>query len=145
LATEEGIVIRLGTNTAWVKTQKSSACESCSGKSACHSLGGGEDMEVEVLNGIGAKNGDRVKIHFETGSLIKVSFLLYVFPILCLIGGAVLGQKIAPAIHFDASASAAVTGFLFFCIAFIFIRAKGNAMAKKSRYQPKLVKIIHKA
>jgi sigma-E factor negative regulatory protein RseC len=144
LATEEGIVIKLGATTAWVKTQKSGACESCSAKSSCHTLGGGKDMEVEALNSAGAEIGDRVVIRFKTTALIKVSFLLYIFPILCLIAGAVLGQKIAPDIQWDASASSAIMGFLFFFLAFLFIRVKGNAMAQKSQYRPKVVKIIQK-
>ena len=36
-------------------------------------------MEVEVTNTVGAKIGDRIVLYFETSSLLKAAFLLYIF------------------------------------------------------------------
>jgi len=68
LATEEGIVTKVYSSTAWVKCSKSAACESCSAKGFCDSVGGGsdDDVEVEAINAAGAKVYDRVTISFET-------------------------------------------------------------------------------
>jgi hypothetical protein len=44
------------------------------------------------LNPVGARVGDRIQMTISTGSLLKATFLLYVFPILCMLGGAVLGN-----------------------------------------------------
>ena len=96
---EEGVVIKTDTATAWIKTIKTSACASCSAKSSCHTMGGGKEMEVEAINTAGARIGDRVVIGFETASLLKASFLLYVFPILGLILGAFIGQTAAPLLN----------------------------------------------
>jgi len=84
LATEEGIVTKVNSTTAWVTTIKSSACESCAAKSSCSTLASGEEMKVEAINISGATVGDRVVIYFETSSLLKLSFFLYIFPILII-------------------------------------------------------------
>lgn len=142
MATEQGIVVRLSTDSAWVKTTRTSACETCAAKSSCNTLGGGKDMEVEAINAAGAKVGDTVIIGFKTSSLLKLSFFIYIFPIICMIAGAVIGQKFAASFSYDASALSAVFGLLFFGVSFLFIRSKGNQMAKKQEYRPKITRIV---
>lgn len=142
---EEGVVLYAKGKTARVKTTKSEACESCSAKSSCHSLGGGKDMEVEALNPAGAKPGDQVMIGFETASLYKATFLMYVFPILALLGGAFLGAALAPAMGLGESAAAALVGFIFFGIAFVVVRLTATRLSAKTSYRPKIIRIISTA
>ena len=140
MATEQGIVIRLGTDTAWVRTTKSSACEGCASRGSCTAAG--DDMEVEALNFAGAKIGDRIVIRFDTGPLLKATFLLYVFPILCMLAGATAGLYLAEALSMDASACSALFGFLLFFGAVAFIRFKGNQMGRSDAYKPKITRIL---
>jgi sigma-E factor negative regulatory protein RseC len=139
--TEEGIVIRLDTRTAWVKTKKSSACESCRSQKSCNVMGGDDEMEVEAINAAGASTGDQVVIHVETASLLKAAFLLYVFPILCMFAGALLGREIAPVIQLSVSASSAIFGFLFFLVSIVFIKIKANKMGGQEQYRPRIIRI----
>ena len=144
MATEEGVVFKMGApgaGTAWVKTTSSSACESCSSKHACHAEGGGKEMEVEAINTADARVGDRIVLNIKTASLVKATFLLYVFPILAMIAGAALGQVVASMRGVDPSGLSALTGFLFFGLAFIVIRITGRRLANKSGYQPEIIKI----
>jgi len=141
VATEEGIVIRLDAKNAWVKTKKTGACESCSSKKACSVMGGGDEMEVEVINAAGASIGDQVIISFETSSLLKATFLLYVFPILCMFAGALIGQEIAPVLQIGVSASSAISGFLFFLVSIVFIKLKANKMGRQDQYRPRIIRI----
>jgi len=143
MATEQGIVIRTDSGAAWVKTIKTGACEGCSARGACHSMGGSDDMEVQAINEAGAKVGDRIVLSFETGSLLKATFLIYMFPILLLIIGAVIGQETASYLDFNPSGFAAVTGFSFFFAALLIIKIKANQLAKKNEYRPKIIKIVN--
>jgi len=143
LATEEGIVTKVYSSTAWVKCTKSAACESCSAKGFCDTAGGGsDDVEVEAINVAGAKVDDRVTISFETSSLLKVSFLVYMVPVLFLILGVVIGDKIAPIFNYDQSIFSVLVGFLFLLAAFFFVKAKGKELSKKEAYQPKIIRIL---
>jgi len=144
LATEEGIVTKVYSSTAWVKCSKSAACESCSAKGFCDTVGGGsdDDVEVEAINAVGAKVDDRVTISFETSSLLKVSFLVYMVPVLFLILGVVIGDKIAPIFNYDQSIFSMLVGFLFLLAAFFFVKAKGKELSKKDEYQPKIIRIL---
>ena len=143
MATEEGVVLRIGSRTAWVKTQKTKSCEGCSSRGACSVMGGGgEDMEVQAINAAGGKVGDRVVLSFDTSSLLKASFLLYVFPIICMLVGAFAGMQVAPAVNFDASIVSAICAFSFFGLSFLFVKSKGNRMAQKDEYRPKIIRIL---
>ncbi len=136
MATETGVVTKVGTGTAYVRTTKTSACKSCAAREGCHTLGGGKEMEVEAINMAGAKMGDQVIIRFETSSLVKASFLIYVFPILGMMAGAVIGQEMRP----DSSLSVTL-GFTFFFLAFLVARFLGNRLSRKNEYRAKIVRI----
>ena len=142
MITEEGIVLRVGQAVAWVKMTRSSSCESCSERDACHSMGGSDnDMEVEAINSAGAKAGDKVVVTFETASLVKISFLLYLFPVFSMIPGAAIGQYVAKMYHGDPSGFAAMFALLFFIIAFLIIRVISKSLAKDSKYRAKILRI----
>ena len=143
MATEQGIVIRTDSKGAWVKTIKTSSCDGCSARGSCHSLSNREEMEVNAINEAGAKVGDRIVLSFETASLLKATFLIYVFPIILLIVGAALGQVLASFIEFNPSALSVLLGFAFFFSALFIVKARANKMAKKNTYQPKVTKIIN--
>ncbi len=145
MATEQGIVIKTDSSAAWVKTIKTGSCEGCSARGSCHSLGNSDQMEVKAINEAGAKVGDRIVLFFETSSLLKATFLLYVFPILLLIIGAAIGQEMAPHIDFNPSGLSALTGFSFFIAAVLIIKTRANKMAQKKEYRPKIVKILNRA
>jgi sigma-E factor negative regulatory protein RseC len=105
-------------------------------------MGGNDQMEVKAINEVGAKVGDRIILSFETSSLLKASFLLYVFPILLLIVGAAIGQEIAPRFDFNPSGLSAIMGFSFFFAALLIIKTTADKLAKKNEYRPKVIKIL---
>ena len=142
MATEQGVVLRTDAEAAWVKTARSSACKGCTARGSCHTMGDGQEMEVKALNPAGARVGDRIVLSFETGSLLKATFLIYVFPILFLIAGAALGQVLAPFIGFSSSGLSVLLGFALFFAALIIMKARANKMAQEQAYQPKITKIL---
>jgi sigma-E factor negative regulatory protein RseC len=143
LTTEKGTVTKVGVGTAWVKATRSGACGNCASRDVCHTLGGGgHETEVEAINVCGAREGDRVVISFKTASLLKASFLLYVFPVFGLIAGALLGQTAAPVLGFDSSGFSAICGMAFLAFSFLFVRQKGNRMGMQDNYRPRIIKIL---
>jgi sigma-E factor negative regulatory protein RseC len=144
MATEEGIVFKMGatgSGTAWVRTSRSSSCESCASRHACHADKSGQEMEVEAVNTAGARLGDRIVLSINANSLLKATFLLYVFPILAMIAGAVLGQMVGLLRGADPSGLSALFGLLFFGLAFVLIRLVGRRLSNDTRYQPQIIKI----
>jgi sigma-E factor negative regulatory protein RseC len=142
MPSERGVVTRIEGRNAWVTTSRSSACEGCASRGACHASQNEDEMEVRAVNVAGAEVGDRVVVSLQAASYLKASFLLYVFPVLAMIAGAVLGQESASWVRIDSGVSSVVFGFLFFFLAIVLIRYRSNRMARNEAYQPKISKII---
>jgi sigma-E factor negative regulatory protein RseC len=143
MATEEGIVIKLDNKTAMVRTTRKTACESCGERHSCASIGSGQEMELEADNPVNAQVGDRVTVSLPAGKLITASFLLYVFPIILMIAGALLGEHLAEQYQIDSSMLSAGFGFLFFIVAFGLIKLKDIQAKKTGSFRPAITR-IHK-
>ena len=99
-------------------------------------------MEVKAINSAGASVGDRIVLSFETASLLKATFLIYVFPIIRRSSLSHAHVALAPFIEFSPFALSVLLGFAFFFSALFIIKARANKMAKKNAYQPKITKIL---
>jgi sigma-E factor negative regulatory protein RseC len=102
-------------------------------------------MEVEALNTVGARVGDEIILNLDTGPLLKATFLLYVFPILCMIAGAVLGHRLALDRGWDPSGLSAALSLVALGISFFLIRLRGKALSRKNAYKPQIVRIARAA
>lgn len=141
MATEQGVVVRIDAAGAWVKTVRSEACDSCSSKGACHTMGGGKEMEVAVLNPIGARVGDRVVITLGTSSFLKATFLVYMFPVLLLLIGAAVGEWISRSAGFGSPLPSALLGFGSLAAGLLIMRILARRLAAKAEYRPRITRV----
>jgi len=140
MITENGIITQANPSFAWVKTTRSGACEACSSKESCGTSGSQKEMIVTVKNILHVEKGDHVVIGLETRPMLFLTFLLYVFPIILLLIGAVIGDSLAPFFKMDPSLISMICGFLFFGLSFYIIRKKNNSLSKNKKYKPFLVR-----
>jgi sigma-E factor negative regulatory protein RseC len=141
VATEQGVVVRIDAAGAWVKTVRSEACDSCSSKGACHTMGGGKEMEVAVLNPIGARVGDRVVIKLGTSPFLKATFLVYMFPVLLLVVGAAAGEWISRSAGLGSPLPSALLGFGSLAAGLVFMRIIARRLAEKAEYRPRITRV----
>jgi sigma-E factor negative regulatory protein RseC len=144
MAIEQGIVIKLDKNpeTAWVKTKTCSACESCSVRNSCNEAGKIEERQVQAINAAGAKVGDRIQLSISTGSLLKATFLLYLFPVICMLIGGLTGNAIAGNLFIDSPLVSICAALLCLAAAMVFVRFRGTKLAARSEYRPKIIRVI---
>jgi len=102
-------------------------------------------MEVEAINTANAEVGDLVVVSFDTGQLFMLSFLLYVFPIIVMIIGALFGEHIAKNFNGNPSTYSAIFGFSFFFVAMGVVKLKDKKARKSGKYRPEIIKIKRKA
>ena len=142
MMTEEGMVKRTMGSKAWVVTRRSEMCESCSSHGACQVLGGGKEMEVEALNAVQARPGDQVLLTLEDQSLVKLSFLVYLFPILALIAGGALGLKVASILGTNPELTSFGLATICLGLAFLLVRIKDKKLEQTGEVIPKIARII---
>jgi sigma-E factor negative regulatory protein RseC len=141
MAKETAIVTDLEGDYALVRTQRSAGCAACSERGLCSSMGGGKDMEFLAANPVNAKQGDTVLLDFKAMRLLQLSFLLYIFPILLLVTGAVIGDQMAPAYGIDRSIGAAGLGFAAFFAAMGMILLVERRAKKIDTYKPVILAV----
>ncbi len=142
--TEEGIITGTNRSAAWVKTVRSKSCESCDACDSCESNDKSKEQIVQVNNTVNARVGDRVVIGFKTGPLLKLTFMLYIFPIILLIAGAAIGQTLAPRFGTDPSITSLLAGLACFALAFVIIRRISNSLSNNKEFKPFLIRISRK-
>lgn len=140
MARETGVVTKINGPSAVVKTRRLAACEGCSEKSTCHSLGGVREMEVEAHNPVNAAVGDTVTLEFPTRRMLQLSLLLYIFPIVALLIGAIIGDRAAANFGMDESVLSAVAGFAGFFLAMGALLAAEKKAKRSRRYQPTIIR-----
>lgn len=138
--TKTGVVKAVQGRMVLVVTRMESACESCKAKDACLTLGGGGvNTEVRARNTARAEVGDVVTIGMKGSSVLKISFLVYMVPILALIGGIVLGYLVAKLISVDENILVGLFGGLALLGAFLWVKKKGDKLSNRQEFIPEII------
>jgi len=97
---ETARVIECQDQFAWVETNRKSACDSCSmnkgcGTGALSKVFGDKRARIKAINKANAHAGDNVLIGINESALLSGSLLVYLLPIVSLLGFAFLGELMA--------------------------------------------------
>lgn len=87
------IALRDGGRIALVQCHKQAACDACQAASMCQPAHA-ELREVEARNDARALEHDRVRLATSSKNFLRSSFVLYILPVLGLLGGAGLGHHL---------------------------------------------------
>lgn len=133
---QQGIVIESNKNIAKVRVARHSHCENCG---ACP---GSNAMILEVVNDIGARDGQKVIFEIKEEGMVKAAFIVYVVPLLLIIFGVVIGSLISGIIDVDTfnfQVAGGVIGFIFSIAVIIYYEKVYKSNVNRL---PKIIKIL---
>jgi sigma-E factor negative regulatory protein RseC len=138
---EVGLIKSIDGMLAVVCVPKKSACEGCT-MGICSS--GDQFMEIEALNPVNARVGQKVRIIMKPYTYLKGSVVVYGVPALALITGAVIGKEVFSYFlqEFDPDIVSAVFGFCAFIISFAVIKIWSSKISKKTETKPVIEEIL---
>ncbi len=98
MLTEKATVVAVDGDQALLETSRRSACGGCAVNKACGTgviakALGAKRFRIEAQNAIGARVGDEVVVAIEDSLLVKSSLLVYALPLLTMLGGGLLGER----------------------------------------------------
>lgn len=140
MAREEAVVIAVHAKTAVLRTRQKTSCEHCAERDSCQSREHIREMEVEAANPVNARVGDVVVVSFPTSRLFRLAFFLYVFPVLMMLAGAILGERLA-ATRGGGSGLSALMGFGLFLVAIAVVKWRDHAARKTGKFRPEIVRV----
>jgi sigma-E factor negative regulatory protein RseC len=128
---EEGEVIAINGNMATVRMKAKKGCDGCS---LCTRVSETE-MIVDAMIQKPVNIGDRVSVIIKPGTIVKIAFILYMFPIMGLIGGYYFGRFFESLVHAQNRGELlpALFGILFLVLCFIPIRVIDRWRKKKNK------------
>lgn len=114
---EYGRVVAIEGADAMIKFIRTSACGRCH---ACGMISGQNEIVVNVPNTMGAEVGDRVAINIRMKKALGASAIAYVFPLVMLVLGGIVGWLLAGVWHIFKSVDAteAICAIIFAALAF---------------------------
>ncbi len=100
-------------------------------------------MLIEIPNVLDARAGDRVEISIPEKALLKMSFVVYMIPVIALIAGACFGEILAEHSRMDTSLISFIGGILCMGLAFYLIRYLDRNGYITSQYSICMTRIIN--
>lgn len=141
---ETGKVVALDGKTAWVETQRTSACDSCSAKSGCgHSALaklGQKHVHMQAWSDLMLNIGDRVVVGVPEDVLMKSSLLAYLMPLLGMLGGALIADQLHAG-----DLITAVSGLVGLLSGFLVLRWHFHRNQHDTRYRPVVLRRVYSA
>ena len=144
MITEKGVIEKVIEQKAQVRVQRSSACASCGSRDACHVMGD-KEMLIEVVNDLQAKVGDYVELSVPSGSLLKLSLMVYLLPVVALIIGAYFGGLWAGFFHISSTAASILGGCIAMGITFYGLKWFDRSVERRDQYHPRVTRILMNA
>ncbi len=139
---EIGVVVKTIGRLAKVSVDKPKGmCEHCTA-GTCQVAK--ENPEMEALNFIGAREGQKVRVTFKPISYMKGSLIVYGLPVMALILGAIIGKQLALTSlkGYDPDSMSALFAFGAFAISFIIVKIWSSKADKKLEYKPIIEEIL---
>lgn len=144
---EQGKVVALQNEWAWVETERKTACGHCSANKGCGtsvlaSVFGKKANAIAVMKTLPVKVGDEVIIGIEEDSLVRGSLLIYALPLVLLIAFGLLGEVVGGQIFVGKNdAVTAIFSMLGLAVGFLWLRHISAQLRRDPRFQPKLLHI----
>ncbi len=144
---EHAQVVAVQGDAAWVETQRGSACGSCAAHAGCGSaalgkLIGRRPTSVRVLNTAGALPGEEVVIGIDESALVRGSVLVYLVPLLALLGGAILGEAWWRPYAGGGEWPVIVAAVAGLALGLAWVRGRAPQLGQDARYQPTILRRV---
>ncbi|MGD8992414.1 MAG: SoxR reducing system RseC family protein [Desulfobacterales bacterium] len=144
MSAERGIVEKVESEWAWVKTKRSSACSSCGSRHHCLTQGS-DQMVVKAQNSARAKKGDEVELYLSTGTKLKGTAIVYLLPVLGIFVGAFSANPLSKMLGLNPSLGMAFFTLTGLVAAVFLMRYLANRMGAKQALNPIVKRVVFSA
>lgn len=134
--TKEGIVLDNNKGHLTVQIFRNGACGSCSASGSCAES---KTTEIELFTHENIKKGDRVMIEGSSSDVTKLTAVVYIFPVVMVLVGAILPNVFLKNTGIDLNLLTLISVLVFLLISLVFV--KGLDSKVKDRNIMKVRKI----
>jgi len=139
MAVENGVVRTVEKRNVLVEIEPGAGCGSCEAKGACMMGTSGKSRTIWIENSLHADVGDRVSFKIEEKGVVLASIILYIFPVIMLVAGLVIGGRYSHLFGIDSDLASGVSGACGLAAAFIIIKIFSPRIKEKKAFLPILL------
>lgn len=143
---ENAHVVAVEGDSAWVETERRSSCGSCAAKGcgtgALSKVLGARKQRMKVRNPVGARVGDSVVLGIEERALLLGSLMVYILPLIAMLGGGLLGEVLAPQWGLEAEGPSLLFGALGLVGGFLWLRAYNRRCADDPKFTAVILRTL---
>jgi len=132
---QEGFIMNIEGDLAKIKVAPNADCDNCGSCNIAH-------MEILAYNPVKAAPGQKVKFTMVQENMLKISFMIFIFPLLSLFAGLYAGSLVSSFYKINTTGATAAGGLLMvgLAIAIIFFYDKKYKL-NKSNF-PQIIEVI---
>lgn len=126
---ETATVVALEGGDAWVSAATATGCHGCAAQQGCGSgvlarYLGARPRRLRLANRLGVEVGDEVVLGLRESAIVSGSFLVYVYPLLGLLGGATVANRLSVNLGLNSEMAAIIGGGLGAALALAMVRRR---------------------
>lgn len=131
----EGFIIKIEGELARVKVAAGANCDNCQTCDIPH-------MEILANNPLNATPGQKVRFTMPESSMLKISFILFLFPLLAIFAGIYTGMVISSASGLNQTIGMTISGILFFAVSVACIFFYDRKYRSNKNNFPQIIEVI---
>jgi sigma-E factor negative regulatory protein RseC len=139
MVVETGRVTKVADGKALVEVERCSACAKCHAGCVCDV--GKSTMLVEANDPIGVHIDQCVQMSIQSASVLRAAFVVYVVPLLALVGGVLFGQYLGRTFGIR-NVLEILIGFGCLGLSLIFVKIYNDIFEQNIKNQPVITKVI---
>lgn len=127
--TKEGIVLDNNKGHLTVQIFRNGACGSCSASGSCAES---KTTEIELFTHENIKKGDRVMIEGSSSDVTKLTAVVYIFPVVMVLVGAILPNVFLKNTGIDLNLLTLISVLVFLLISLVFVKGLDNKVKDRN-------------
>ncbi|HNX24465.1 MAG TPA: SoxR reducing system RseC family protein [Spirochaetota bacterium] len=132
---QEGFIVQLDGDLAKVRVAPNADCDNCGACNIVH-------MEILAYNPVKATPGQKVKFTMIQDNMLKISFMIFIFPLLSLFTGLYSGSLVSSIYKINNTGAMTTGGLLMFCLAIVIIFFYDKKYKLNKSNFPQIIEVI---
>lgn len=132
---QEGFILSLEGDIAHVRVAPNADCDNCGQCNTVH-------VELYAYNAANAKIGQKVKFIMADESMIKIAFMVFMFPLMSILAGIYVGSVLASYVNINSSLASFLGVAVFLPSAIFFVYTYDKKFKHNKKNFPHIIEVI---
>ncbi len=132
---QEGFVMSVDGDLAKVRVAPNADCDNCGQCNIVH-------MEILAYNPLNATIGQKIRFTMIHDSMIKISFMMFILPLISILGGIYAGSVFALSAGINGTAASTAGAFMFLAVAILIIYLYDKKYKLNRSNFPQIIEVI---